>query len=114
MAGFAGADYDLQDALVESTEKKTTTREADGQQFYDYELVGPVGPTSELPGAAHPGPSKGTSMRAWILTMGGALCMQTNNYLATVTLKQGKVYAFFVKSPAKVSKRASEGLLPCP
>ena len=27
---------------------------------------------------------------------------QSNNYLATVTLKQGKVYAFFVKSPAKV------------
>ena len=41
-AGFAGADYDLQDALVESTDKKTTTRNADGQQFYDYELIGPV------------------------------------------------------------------------
>ena len=41
-AGFAGADYDLQDALVESTDKKTTTRDADGQQFYDYELYGPV------------------------------------------------------------------------
>lgn len=27
---------------------------------------------------------------------------QANNYLATVTLKEGKVYAFFVKSPAKV------------
>ena len=40
--GFAGADYDLQDALVESTDKKTTTRDADGQQFYDYELIGPV------------------------------------------------------------------------
>ena len=40
--GFAGADYDLQDALVESTDKKTTTRDADGQQFYDYELYGPV------------------------------------------------------------------------
>ncbi len=40
--GFAGADYDLQDALVESTDKKTKTREVDGQTFYDYELSGPV------------------------------------------------------------------------
>lgn len=40
--GFAGADYDLQDALVESTDKKTTTREVEGQMFYDYELSGPV------------------------------------------------------------------------
>jgi hypothetical protein len=28
--------------------------------------------------------------------------LQANNYLATVTLKEGKVYAFFVKSPTKV------------
>ncbi|CAL8462256.1 g1787 [Coccomyxa elongata] len=66
LQGFAGADYDLQDALTESTDKKSTTREVDGQTFYDYELCGPA-----------------------------------NNYLATVTLKEGKVYAFFVKSPAK-------------
>ena len=43
-AGFAGADYDLQDALTESTDKKTATREVDGQTFYDYELSGPVTP----------------------------------------------------------------------
>lgn len=42
VTGFAGADYDLQDALVESTDKKTTTREVEGQMFYDYELSGPV------------------------------------------------------------------------
>ncbi|EIE24198.1 hypothetical protein COCSUDRAFT_62706 [Coccomyxa subellipsoidea C-169] len=69
LQGFAGADYDLQDALVESTDKKTKTREVDGQTFYDYELSGPA-----------------------------------NNYLATVTLKEGKVYAFFVKSPAKAAE----------
>lgn len=34
--------------------------------------------------------------------MPSILCLQANNYLATVTLKEGKVYAFFVKSPAKV------------
>jgi hypothetical protein len=48
--GFAGADYDLQDALTESTDKKATTREVDGQTFYDYELAGPVSlPCGALP-----------------------------------------------------------------
>ncbi len=31
-----------QDALTESAEKKTSTREVDGQQFYDYDVLGPV------------------------------------------------------------------------
>ena len=41
-AGFAGADYDLQDALVESTNKSSSKAERNGQSFYDYELAGPV------------------------------------------------------------------------
>lgn len=41
-AGFAGADYDLQDALVESTDKSSSKGERHGQSFYDYELAGPV------------------------------------------------------------------------
>ena len=41
-AGFAGADYDLQDALVESTNKSSSKAERHGQNFYDYELAGPV------------------------------------------------------------------------
>ena len=32
-----------------------------------------------------------------------ACCLQELNYLASVTLNRGKVYALFVKSPAKVS-----------
>lgn len=44
-AGFAGADYDLQDALVESTNKASSKAERHGQSFYDYELAGPVSPT---------------------------------------------------------------------
>ena len=45
----------------------------------------------------------------------GSAHAQTNNYLATVTLKQGKVYAFFVKSPAKVrSKHAAAAMHPVP
>ncbi|CAL5227894.1 g10935 [Coccomyxa viridis] len=66
LQGFAGADYDLQDALVESTNKSSSRGERHGQSFYDYELAGPG-----------------------------------IQYLATVTEKGGKVYAFFVKSPTK-------------
>ena len=35
-------DGALQDALTESAEKRTSTREVDGQQFYDYDVIGPV------------------------------------------------------------------------
>ncbi|KAK9842560.1 hypothetical protein WJX81_006106 [Elliptochloris bilobata] len=66
LAGFAGADYDLQDALTESADKHSSTREVDGQQFYDYDVLGP-----------------------------------SISYLASVTLKGGKVFALFVKSPTK-------------
>ena len=45
-AGFAGADYDLQDALVESTNKASSKAERHGQSFYDYELAGPVSSTA--------------------------------------------------------------------
>ena len=45
-AGFAGADYDLQDALVESTNKSSSKAERHGQSFYDYELAGPVSLTA--------------------------------------------------------------------
>ena len=45
-AGFAGADYDLQDALVESTNKASSKAERHGQSFYDYELAGPVSLTA--------------------------------------------------------------------
>jgi PsbP len=67
LEGFAGADYDLQDALTAATDKKANKRTvADGADFYDYEVVGP-----------------------------------DSVYLASVTLKGGKVFALFVSSPAK-------------
>lgn len=67
LEGFAGADYDLQDALTGSTDKKTSRRTVDGVgDFYDYEVVGP-----------------------------------DSVYLASVTLRNGKVFALFVSSPAK-------------
>jgi len=62
--GFAGADYDIQDALMSETNSQRSQREIDGQKYYDYTVDSPI---------AH--------------------------YMATITVKEGKVYAFFVKSP---------------
>eukprot|EP00891_Asterochloris_glomerata_P007426 jgi/Astpho2/7426/Aster-02009 len=66
LQGFAGADYDLNDALVSATDKKSSSRELDGQIFYDYEVAG-----------------------------------EDLHYLASITLDSGKVFALFVKSPAR-------------
>lgn len=72
-AGFAGADYDLQDALVSSTDSKKAEREVDGRKFFDYDISSP-------------------SVR----------------YLSTVTVKDGKVFALFIKSPAKAFDRMED------
>jgi len=65
-AGFAGADYDLQDALSAATEIGKSQREVDGITFYDYDIDSPE-----------------------------------TRYLASITVKGGKVFALFVKSPAR-------------
>jgi len=62
--GFAGADYDIQDAVMSATATSKMEREIDGQQYFDYQVDSPV---------AH--------------------------YMATITVKNGKVFAFFVKAP---------------
>lgn len=62
--GFAGADYDIQDAVMSATKTSKMEREIDGQQYFDYQVDSPI---------AH--------------------------YMATITVKNGKVFAFFVKSP---------------
>ena len=41
LEGFAGADYNLQDALTAATDKKAQKREGSEQEFYDYEVAGP-------------------------------------------------------------------------
>jgi hypothetical protein len=43
VSGFAGADYDLQDALSNATEITKGERDIDGRTFYDYEVDSPVG-----------------------------------------------------------------------
>lgn len=68
-AGFAGADYDLQDAIGEATDKRTGERELDGSKYYDVEIDSP-----------------------------------TTQYLSTITVASGKVFAMFVKSPTKLWK----------
>ena len=69
IAGFAGADYDMQDALTTATQKIKGERDVNGQLYYDIQIDSP-----------------------------------DVQYLATVTVDQGKVYALFVKSPTKMFK----------
>lgn len=80
LEGFAGADYNLQDALTAATSKKAVERSAAEKEegvgaFYDYEVAGP-----------------------------------DFTYLAAVTLKSGKVYALFVACPTKGFKGAEGDL----
>ena len=65
-AGFAGADYDMQDALGAATEQVLGQREVGGQTYYDVQIDSP-----EV------------------------------QYLSTITVNNGKVYAMFVKSPTR-------------
>ncbi|KAK9815058.1 hypothetical protein WJX73_006135 [Symbiochloris irregularis] len=69
LQGFAGADYDLQDALTTATKKDNYTREVDDRKWFNYVVTGPE-----------------------------------FNYLSTITLDEGKVFALFTKSPTKLYK----------
>ena len=55
LEGFAGADYNLQDALTAATDKKAVKRAGDGPEYYDYEVVGPVRVERERSGAGGEG-----------------------------------------------------------
>lgn len=71
--GFAGADYDLQDALSTATNTIRGTREIDGETYFDIQLDSP-----------------------------------DVQYLCSVTVKLGKVFALFVKCPTKSFKQDEE------
>lgn len=71
-ASFAGADYDLQDALNDAEDVKSVEVERNGVKFYDYEISSP-----------------------------------SFHYLSSIAVKEGKVFALFVRSPTK-SFSASE------
>lgn len=74
-AGFAGADYNLQDALSSANEITRSQREQDGTTFYQYDIDSPE-----------------------------------FRYLSSIAVKDGKVFALFVRSPARAFGR-SEGTL---
>jgi len=74
-AGFAGADYDLQDALSNASNVGKGKREVDGIEFYDYDIESP-----------------------------------DFRYLSSIAVKNGKVFALFVRCPSR-SFKASEDKL---
>jgi len=74
-AGFAGADYNLQDALSSATNIDKTKRTVDGVDFFDYDIDSP-----------------------------------DYRYLASIAVKDGKVFALFVRSPARAFKSNEAGL----
>lgn len=67
--GFVGADYELQDAIQNSSGITKTEREVGGQKFFDYDIDSP-----------------------------------DVRYISTVTVKNGKIFAFFIKAPTRVFK----------
>ena len=90
----------MQDALTESQTKKTLKRETDGQQYYDYELFGPVrGCVQHALMLLDANDTVAISLPA--LTC-AKYSLQSLSYLASVTIRQGKVFAMFIKSPSKV------------
>jgi len=74
-AGFAGADYNLQDALSMASNIDKKEVEADGITFYQYDIDSP-----------------------------------DFRYLSSIAVKNGKVFALFVRSPARAFGRQEAAL----
>ncbi|KAJ9510198.1 hypothetical protein QJQ45_015681 [Haematococcus lacustris] len=73
--GFAGADYDLQDAFSGASEITKTQKDVDGYTFFSYDIDSP-----EV------------------------------RYLSSIVVRDGKVFALFVKSPTKNFNSSEEKL----
>lgn len=69
-AGFAGADYRLQDAIQSATNISKSTREENGTTFYEFDIDSP-----------------------------------DYRYLSSIAVKDGKVFALFVRSPSRTFKK---------
>lgn len=104
----------LQDALVGATDKKNSQHEKDGELFYDYEVVGAVSRVrvnvwkcsllfwcffAVCSCSAQPDEQQLSCDTYQVCRCN----MQDLHYLASITLKSGKVFALFVKSPTKVT-----------
>eukprot|EP00879_Flechtneria_rotunda_P002639 GHRR01002842.1.p1 GENE.GHRR01002842.1~~GHRR01002842.1.p1 ORF type:complete len:273 (+),score=75.84 GHRR01002842.1:66-884(+) len=74
-ASFAGADYDLQDALSDAINTTKLEADKDGIKFFNYEIESPA-----------------------------------YRYLSSIAVKDGKVFALFVRSPSRMFTN-SEGAL---
>ncbi|WIA39090.1 hypothetical protein OEZ86_005231 [Tetradesmus obliquus] len=74
-ASFAGADYDLQDALSDATNTEKSESEKEGIKFFNYKIDSP----------------------AYV-------------YLSSIAVKDGKVFALFVRSPSRLYGAAANDL----
>lgn len=74
-AGFAGADYYLQDALSSATNIERSESEKNGVNFYRYDIDSPE-----------------------------------FRYLSSIAVKDGKVFALFVRSPSRTFNRSESEL----
>ena len=93
----------LQDALVGATDKKNSSHEKDGEVFYDYEVTGAV--SKHVHSSHHVGTSQIEMKHLLMYSLLSSVitcALQDLHYLASITLKSGKVFALFVKSPTKV------------
>lgn len=75
LEGFAGADYDMLDALTDAVSRTDSSREENGQLYYDVDFASP-----------------------------------DVHYLASITVSYGKVFAMFVKSPARMYAESESDL----
>eukprot|EP00878_Enallax_costatus_P000483 GHUV01000575.1.p1 GENE.GHUV01000575.1~~GHUV01000575.1.p1 ORF type:complete len:249 (+),score=50.67 GHUV01000575.1:148-894(+) len=74
-ASFAGADYDLQDAISDATSTDKSESEKDGVKFFNYDIASPA-----------------------------------YRYLSSIAVKDGKVFALFVRSPSRLYANAEPDL----
>ena len=95
-----------------ASDKKNSSHEKDGEIFYDYEVTGAVSkhihsshqvctlPIKMEPSLIH-------SLFSSLMTC----ALQDLHYLASITLKSGKVFALFVKSPTKVGQELMQHIV---
>ncbi len=77
-----------------ATNRTSSTRNKDGQQYYDVEVDSPVRACDDDDGVCLPTSHPPTH----------PLSTQDVTYLSSITVAGGKVYAMFVKSPTKAFK----------
>lgn len=85
-----------------ASDKKNSSHEKDGEVFYDYEVTGAVSNSSHQVVASSI--KMECSLVHSLFSSLTTCALQDLHYLASITLKSGKVFALFVKSPTKVGQ----------